>query len=186
MRKKTKNSFDKQITEKDKVIADLENKTASLEKDKELELQQALAAKDRELTELNARIQAIENEKKLELSESNAAKEKALMELESKMTLQEKERELELNSVKEKYETEMKLKDETIAFYKDFKAKQSTKMVGETLEQHCEIEFNRLRMTAFKTRSLVRITILNPEVRATTFIVRTMSTAMKLSQLCLR
>jgi hypothetical protein len=147
---KTKNSFDKQITEKDKVIADLENKTASLEKDKELELQQALAAKDRELTELNARIQAIENEKKLELSESNAAKEKALMELESKMTLQEKERELELNSVKEKYETEMKLKDETIAFYKDFKAKQSTKMVGETLEQHCEIEFNRLRMTAFK------------------------------------
>lgn len=147
---KTKNSFDKQITEKDKVIADLENKTASLEKDKELELQQALAAKDRELTELNARIQAIENEKKLELSESNATKEKALMELESKMTLQEKERELELNSVKEKYETEMKLKDETIAFYKDFKAKQSTKMVGETLEQHCEIEFNRLRMTAFK------------------------------------
>ena len=102
------------------------------------------------MTELNARIQAIENEKKLELSESNAAKEKALMELESKMTLQEKERELELNSVKEKYETEMKLKDETIAFYKDFKAKQSTKMVGETLEQHCEIEFNRLRMTAFK------------------------------------
>ncbi|MBZ6527522.1 DUF2130 domain-containing protein [Aerococcaceae bacterium DSM 111021] len=147
---KTKNTFDKQVSEKDKEIAELKNKTTALEKDKELELQQALAAKDKELTELNARVQAIENEKKLELSEINSAKEKALMELNSRISLQEKERELELNSLKEKFDTEIKMKDETIAFYKDFKAKQSTKMVGETLEQHCEIEFNRLRMTAFK------------------------------------
>lgn len=147
---KTKNTFDKQVSEKDKEIAELKNKTTALEKDKELELQQALAAKDKELTELNARVQAIENEKKLELSEINSAKEKALMELNSRISLQEKERELEMNSLKEKFDTEIKMKDETIAFYKDFKAKQSTKMVGETLEQHCEIEFNRLRMTAFK------------------------------------
>ena len=57
--------------------------------------------------------------------------------------------ELELRSKKDQFELELKAKDEAIAFYKDFKAKQSTKMVGESLEQHCEIEFNRLRMTAF-------------------------------------
>lgn len=52
--------------------------------------------------------------------------------------------------LKNKYESELKQKEETISFYKDFKAKQSTKMVGESLEQHCEIEFNRFRMIAFK------------------------------------
>ncbi len=70
--------------------------------------------------------------------------------MKSKLQLQEKEAELEKNSIKEKFDSEIKQKEETIAFYKDFKAKQSTKMVGESLEQHCEIEFNRLRMTAFQ------------------------------------
>jgi len=56
---------------------------------------------------------------------------------------------LETN-LKEKYETQLKLKDEQIAYYKDFKAKQSTKMVGESLEQHCEIQFNQLRATGFQ------------------------------------
>ena len=53
------------------------------------------------------------------------------------------------HSLSEKYEAEIKSKDELIAYYKDFKAKQSTKMVGESLEQHCEIEFNQLRATGF-------------------------------------
>jgi len=53
------------------------------------------------------------------------------------------------SSLKDKYETELKTKDEMIAYYKDMKARLSTKMVGETLEQHCETEFNKLRATAF-------------------------------------
>ena len=52
-------------------------------------------------------------------------------------------------SIKEQYEEKLKLKDEQIEYYKDFKAKQSTKMVGESLEQHCLTQFNSLRMTAF-------------------------------------
>ncbi len=54
------------------------------------------------------------------------------------------------SSLKDKYENELKSKNEMIAYYKDMKAKLSTKMVGETLEQHCEYEFNRLRATAFQ------------------------------------
>ena len=52
--------------------------------------------------------------------------------------------------LKDEYETKLKMKDEQIDYYKDLKARQSTKMVGETLEQHCEIEFNKLRATAFQ------------------------------------
>ena len=59
------------------------------------------------------------------------------------------QRETELRAKEEQYEQQLRTKDDEIAFYKDFKAKQSTKMVGESLEQHCLIEFNKLRMTAF-------------------------------------
>ena len=109
-----------------------------------------IAEKEKRITELSAKMQALESDKKLELIEANTTKEKEIADLKSKLQLQEKETELEKNSIKEKYEIEIKQKEETIAFYKDFKAKQSTKMVGESLEQHCEIEFNRLRMTAFQ------------------------------------
>jgi len=63
--------------------------------------------------------------------------------------LQEKEAALAQTSLKERYEVELRQKDETIEFYKDFKAKQSTKMIGESLEQHCEYEFNKNRMAMF-------------------------------------
>ena len=109
-----------------------------------------IAEKEKRITELSAKMQALESDKKLELIEANSTKEKEIADLKSKLQLQEKETELEKSSIKEKYEIEIKQKEETIAFYKDFKAKQSTKMVGESLEQHCEIEFNRLRMTAFQ------------------------------------
>lgn len=59
------------------------------------------------------------------------------------------QRETELRAKEEQYAQQLRTKDDEIAFYKDFKAKQSTKMVGESLEQHCLIEFNKLRMTAF-------------------------------------
>ncbi|MGF1954088.1 MULTISPECIES: hypothetical protein [Lactococcus] len=71
-------------------------------------------------------MQALESNKKLELIESSTIKEKEIADLKAKLQLREKETELEKNSIKEKYEIEIKQKDETIAFYKDFKAKQST------------------------------------------------------------
>ncbi|MDT2874290.1 DUF2130 domain-containing protein [Lactococcus lactis] len=113
-------------------------------------LEKKVAEKEKKIAELGSKMQALESNKKLELIESSTIKEKEIADLKAKLQLREKEAELEKNSIKEKYEIEIKQKDETIAFYKDFKAKQSTKMIGESLEQHCEIEFNRLRMTAFQ------------------------------------
>lgn len=138
------------ISEQEKKVTELQTKTEALEKEKELEIKQALSEKEKEVINLNSKIQTLENEKQLELIQASSEKEKEIAELKAKIQLQEKETALEKNSIKEKYAIEIKQKDETIAFYKDFKAKQSTKMVGESLEQHCEIEFNRLRMTAFK------------------------------------
>lgn len=61
---------------------------------------------------------------------------------------------LQEKSLQEKYDTLLQTKDEQIAYYKDFKLKQSTKMIGESLEQHCEIEFNKLRATGFQNAYL--------------------------------
>lgn len=72
------------------------------------------------------------------------------MMLKNSLELKERETAFEKQNIANEYELKLKMKEEEIAFYKDFKARQSTKMIGETLEQHCEIEFNRLRMTAFK------------------------------------
>ncbi len=66
------------------------------------------------------------------------------------MEREEKERQLKEQALKDNYEEKLRAKDEQIAYYKDFKARQSTKMVGESLEQHCETEFNRLRATGFQ------------------------------------
>lgn len=153
----TKNTFNQQLFEKEKEVADLKGKIHANKQDKELAvsnvestMKEKIAEQDKKIAELLEKIKAAENEKKFEIFQASTEKEKEIAELQAKMTLQEKEKALEKNSIKEKYEIELKQKDETIAFYKDFKAKQSTKMVGESLEQHCEIEFNRLRMTAFK------------------------------------
>ncbi|MGC6769927.1 DUF2130 domain-containing protein [Enterococcus sp. LJL128] len=153
---KAKSSFDRLLSEKEKEIAELQAKISAGGQERQIaiasiesSMKEKIAEQDKKIAELEAKAQAAENEKKLEITQVVSAKDKELMELSSKVILQEKENELEKNSIKEKYEMELKQKEETIAFYKDFKAKQSTKMVGESLEQHCEIEFNRLRMTAF-------------------------------------
>ena len=138
------------ISEQEKKVTELLTKTEALEKEKEFEIKQALSEKEKEVINLNSKIQTLESKKQLEMMQASSEKEKEIAELTAKIQLQEKETELEKNAIKEKYALEIKQKEETIAFYKDFKAKQSTKMVGESLEQHCEIEFNRLRMTAFK------------------------------------
>ena len=76
--------------------------------------------------------------------------EKERDELANNLKSKEAEQQLLASNLKQKYENELKSKDEMIAYYKDMKARLSTKMVGETLEQHCEIEFEKLRATAFQ------------------------------------
>ena len=74
-----------------------------------------------------------------------------ITELKGQLSSKETESQLKEKSLKEQYEDKLKLKDEQIEYYKDFKARQSTKMVGESLEQHCLTQFNSIRMTAFPT-----------------------------------
>jgi hypothetical protein len=130
-------------------IAQREKEIAELKAAKELAVSQVTSTKDAELADLHARLQSIESEKKLALSEAVHAVEKQRDELASELKSKDTEKQLLESSLKDKYETELKSKDEMIAYYKDMKAKLSTKMIGESLEQHCETEFNRIRATAF-------------------------------------
>jgi len=139
-------------TELQLLRAQQERERASAVSKKELEL----AGKEREIADLRAKLHASETEKKLAVAEAVNAIEKKLSDKESEIIglkgrLESKETESQLRekSLAEQYEGKLKLKDEQIEYYKDFKARQSTKMVGESLEQHCLNQFNSLRMTAF-------------------------------------
>ncbi len=154
------NQFDKILADKNHEIAALSNQINAYEKDSKLaaaeiegRLKAQIAEQDKLIAELKAQAKSLETakniEKELEITKAVAEKERELGNLNTQLMLQSKENQLEKQSLREKYEAELKQKDETIAFYKDFKARQSTKMIGESLEQHCETEFNRIRTTAF-------------------------------------
>ena len=120
---------------------------------------------DKEIAKLQAQLANVENEKKMAVSEARQLKDKELAEknteiirLKDQLSNKDTERQLGEESLKREYEAklkhkdeQLKEKDEQIDYYKDFKARQSTKMVGESLEQHCLTQFNSLRMTAFPT-----------------------------------
>lgn len=115
-----------------------------------------ISAKEKLISELQAKLDASEAVRKLAVTEAVAEKNEELSQKKSEIAnlkgeLKNKETENLLNekSIKEQYEVKLKLKDEQIEYYKDFKARQSTKMIGESLEQHCLTQFNSLRMTAF-------------------------------------
>jgi hypothetical protein len=139
---KTKNELQAEAAKKDAEIAEL--KAA-----KDLALTQLESANSKELADLQARLQAMETEKQLAVTTAVHAVEKQRDELSGELKMKDHEAKLLEASLKDKFESELKSKDEMIAYYKDMKAKLSTKMVGETLEQHCETEFNKLRATAF-------------------------------------
>ena len=115
-----------------------------------------IADKEREIAALKAKIESAETAQKLAVAEAVSDAERRLSEKTTEIvalqgTIRSKETEAQLRekSLTEQYEGKLKLKDEQIEYYKDFKARQSTKMVGESLEQHCLNQFNSLRMTAF-------------------------------------
>ena len=145
-----------QLAENEKASAVLlaEEKTKSELRTEFVKLQKELtelkSAKDSEIIKLQAKVDASETEKKLALNEAVNKLEKERDSLAGKLEHKETEAKLLESSLVTKYESELKSKEEMIAYYKDMKAKLSTKMVGETLELHCETEFNRLRATAFQ------------------------------------
>jgi len=113
------------------------------------ELQAAAAEKDAQIQGLKARLDAIEMAQKLAISQAVGAVEKERDVLKSGLERAALEKQLAEKSLKDKYETQIKDRDDAIERLRDMKARLSTKMVGETLEQHCETEFNRIRATAF-------------------------------------
>lgn len=113
------------------------------------ELQQAAAQKDAQIQALQAKVASAHQTQQLAVMQALSAVEKQRDEFKNRCEQAQWEKRLAEQSLKEKYELQIKEREEAIERLKDFKAKLSTKMVGETLEQHCEIEFNRLRATAF-------------------------------------
>ena len=113
------------------------------------ELQRVSSTKDSQIQELKAKLDAAGVAQKLAVNEAVGAVEKERDELKSGVERAELEKQLAEKSLKDKYETQLKDREEQIERQRDLKARLSTKMVGETLEQHCEIEFNRIRATAF-------------------------------------
>jgi hypothetical protein len=113
------------------------------------ELQKAASTKDAEIQGLKARLESIGVAQKLAISEAVSPVAKERDELKSGLERAELEKQLAEKSLKDKYETQIKDRDDAIERLRDMKARLSTKMVGETLEQHCETEFNRIRATAF-------------------------------------
>lgn len=156
--------FEKELERREQELAQKQEndlKIAWMEQEKSFEEQLAkkvsdLAEKDREIERLKAQLDKADTEKKLAVSEAIQKKDKELSEkgteitkLQSELELQRKEDELQKNNLVEQHKGELKLRDEEIERLKDFKARQSTKMIGESLEQHCLTHFNQIRMTAF-------------------------------------
>ena len=135
-------------SEKDAEVARLKNEMKNIEVQKEVELAKELAKKDNEIATLTSTI--AQNDSKIQvavLEERNKAqqevqkKEKEIDQLRSDIKLKEQEAKIQKDSLTQKYQDELKAKDDQINYYKDLKTKMSTKMVGETLEQHCRTEF---------------------------------------------
>ena len=136
-------------SELDKAQGEKELALERLRSEADKELAQTKSQSDQTIADLNAKIKAFETEKDLEVNRAVSAVERERDNFKLQLAAKENERQLVESNLKEKYTAELKAKDEQIAYYKDFKARLSTKMLGETLEQHCETEFNKLRATAF-------------------------------------
>ena len=145
-----RNLMQEQLAGKDKDLSELKAQS-------ELALSEKLNKKDTELTQLKAKIDKIEVEKKLAVNEAVQKVEKERDNLANDLKTKELEKQNLENSLKQQFSSELqnkeaiiKYKDDEIARVRDMKQKLSTKMLGETLEQHCETEFNKLRATAFQ------------------------------------
>jgi hypothetical protein len=156
--------FEKELAQREQLLLEKQNTSlqlARLQQAQEHERalaqkQQELLQKEQKIAQLQAKLDSSETVKKLAVEEAVHATQQQLSEktteiirLQGELVNKDTENQLREKSLTEQYEGKLKLKDEQIEYYKDFKARQSTKMIGESLEQHCQNEFNKLRMTAF-------------------------------------
>ena len=153
---KALNEQQSKLAQKDQEIAQLQSQIQNFDTEKELAKKeveqtshQALLAKDKEVQALENQLATLrlEHENKLQKTLSDLEKERD--QVKNQLLLQEKENELSLASVKQNYEAQLKAASEQVEFYKNFKAQQSTKAIGESLEHYAESEFNKVRSFAF-------------------------------------
>lgn len=149
--------FSEKLNNKETEIAKLKSEIEAEQITKKSAVNQTAAEKDKEIIELKNKLDSFNKDKELEITKLVTKMNSELLEKDNLITklngekdLTEKEFQLKEQSIKEKYETEIRFKDDEISRLKDYKLKLSTKMVGESLEQHCETEFNRLRATGFQ------------------------------------
>ena len=157
------NQYNMDLSKLNDEINSLKSKLEYADKEKNMAVNEALALKNNEINKLNTDINnlkhMLDNSKKdmdLAVNEAISKKNEELnkkdLEIERLNGEKENQRNLAIvkeNNIKNEYENKLHDKDVEIAYYKDLKSKMSTKMIGETLEQHCEISFNQIRMTAF-------------------------------------
>ena len=146
---KASSEFQKDVAGKDAEIKSLKSKLESSESALRLAVTEALSSIEKERDALKAKVEANEIANKLAITEAVSSVQKERDELKNNLARAELEKTISERSLADKYETQIKDRDDAIERLRDMKAKLSTKMVGETLEQHCETEFNRIRSTAF-------------------------------------
>ncbi|NQN91156.1 DUF2130 domain-containing protein [Streptococcus suis] len=146
---RAENDLQARLSDKDKEILELTAKLDTFASQTELELSSAISKKDQEIQELKAQLGQIGLAKDLELQQAIAQVEKERDAAQNALVLQEQKQELALATTRQEYEVRLKAADEQVEFYKNFKAQQSTKAIGESLEQFAEAEFNKVRSYAF-------------------------------------
>ena len=146
---RAENDLQARLSDKDKEILELTAKLDTFASQTELELSSAISKKDQEIQELKAQLRQIGLAKDLELQQAVAQVEKERDAAQNALVLQEQKQELAMATIRQEYEVRLKAADEQVEFYKNFKAQQSTKAIGESLEQFAEAEFNKVRSYAF-------------------------------------
>ena len=147
---KLRNEKDTEIATLKARIEASDSTKASALKEAAAQTQIEISKKEAEISELKTKLQASEFDAKIAVQDAVREKDTQIIELQQKIEKEKLAAELQEKSVAEQHKKELALKEEQIAYYRDFKAKQSTKMVGESLEQHCMMEFNRIRSIAFR------------------------------------
>ena len=152
------------LAQKDQSVFDMKQEIEKLKaqiisqsKDLELEKERSTSVLKQEIEQLKSKINTNEQERTLAVANAISAqkdeivaKEKQILQLQNQLKESEKDKQIQEQSLKENFAVQLKAKNTEIEFYRDLKSKMSTKMIGETLEQHCENEFNRLRATGFQ------------------------------------
>ena len=144
-----KNQLQANLSEKDKEIADLQARLEKAASQNQLDMERSLAEKEKEVQALQSQLEQARLQHQNELQRSLTSLEKERDSVKNQLALQEKESQLALSSVRSDYEVQLKAANEQVEFYKNFKAQQSTKAIGESLEIYAETEFNKVRSYAF-------------------------------------